>query len=193
MFNRDVISLVKQDGTRTDGIRATVAGSDFIKVDGNQYVIEPNDVLLRKLSTGVEEAYRVIDPTFYDESHFGPHYQLKVKKLGLPETRAAIQQITYNLSGVNARVNVNSTDNSTNVINVQGEVTRQLAVIREKVLQTELSDQQKSEALEVVQGADELVSTGIPKRSVMKALLGALPPALEIAASVAAIISALPS
>ena len=58
------------------------------------------------MSNGAEETFLVIDPNFHEEL-FGmqAHYQMKVKKLGLPEAKKAIQNITYNISGNNARVN----------------------------------------------------------------------------------------
>lgn len=58
---------------------------------------------------------------------------MTVEKLGLPEAKKAIQSITYNVSGNNARVNHQSVDNSTNVVMVDGAVQEQLAAFRREV------------------------------------------------------------
>ncbi|MED5607806.1 hypothetical protein VV867_08910 [Pseudomonas sp. JH-2] len=190
IFDRDKVNLLKTDGTKVDGIAATVSGSNLIVIKGEKVIISSGDILVRPLSNGGEETYEVVDPRYYDVGHIGPHYQLQVKKLGIPEAKAAVQHITYNLSGVNSRVNVNSTDNSTNVININSEVAQEIGTLREAISAAPLSEAEKKDASEVVEAVEAQFQTGKPKRSIVSALLSSLPKVLEVGASVATILAA---
>jgi hypothetical protein len=198
LINQDSIDLLKQDGATVAGIRATVASSDLIVFSAKQQGIaelvrvDPNDLLVRKTSVG-EETYQVIDPVFYEQG-LGPrgaHYQCKVKKLGLPEATAAIQHITYNVSGPNARVNVNSTDNSTNIANIDSQVDQHIGDLREAINTSGLNAEQMREALEIVDAVKAQFEAGKPKRSVVMAMLSAIPAVGKIAAAITALISIL--
>jgi hypothetical protein len=192
LFNRDTVDLLKQDGTRTTGISATVASSNAIHIGGNKLRIDPGDLILRTIATGAEETFQVVDPVFYDGRMGIPaHYQLKVKKLGLPEANAAVQHITYNLTGNNARVNVNSVDNSTNVVHVRSDVAEQIETIMAAIRTADLSENEKADALEAVEEVKSQVASGAPKRSVVRTLLAGLPKALEVGASITTILAAL--
>lgn len=191
MFDQDFVDLLKRDGTRTEKIRSTVAGAELIVIKGNALVIDVGDLILRKLSNGAEETYEVQDPRFYERGPDGAHYQLKVKKLGLPEAGRA-KQVIYNVTGNNARVNINSTDNSTNHVSLQSESAEQFALILEKIRASGLSESEKAEAIEVTEAAKDQFTSGAPKRSIVRSLLGSLPAALHVGASVAAILSAFP-
>lgn len=67
------------------------------------------------LPNGKEEAFLVKDPKCYAKSPFGPHYQVEIARGGvyLKHTGG-----NYNItvSGSNSRVNVGSTDQSTNPV-----------------------------------------------------------------------------
>jgi len=92
----DVVSLIKKNGDRTDDIQASVQDK-LIFINGLNILIEPGDLIYRKMSNGAEETYKVIDPGFHEKFHMIPAgYQIKHKKLGLPEARKAIKNITYN-------------------------------------------------------------------------------------------------
>lgn len=92
----DNISLIKKDGERIDNIKASVQ-SKKIFIMQSDILIEIGDLIQRKMSNGGEETYEVIDPVFYEKSHGIPaHYQIKHRKLGLPEAKKAVQNITYN-------------------------------------------------------------------------------------------------
>jgi len=81
----DTVSLLKQDGTEFDGIKASVQKKMIFVQDAN-YLIEPGDLIRRKMSNGGEETYEVIDPGFHEEFHSIPAgYQMDVRKLGIPE------------------------------------------------------------------------------------------------------------
>ena len=188
MFDKDRVDLKKLDGAGVDGIVATVAGSDLIVIKGSKYIIDVGDLLTRKLSNGAEETYQVIDPKYYETTpgSSGPHYQLKVKKLGVPEARAAFQHIVYNVTGNNARVNVDSVDNSTNIVNVHA-AGEQIEILRREIASLDLSPVTKTEALEVLDAVEDQLGQEKPKRSVVMALLDSLPKVASIAASVAKI------
>ncbi len=188
-FDKEPLDLLKTDGTRVS-IRGKVGSSTGIFIGGAKHRVDPGDLIIRVIATGAEETYQVIDPVFYDE-HFGPHYQLKVKKLGLPEAKAAVQHITYTVTGNNARVNVNSVDNSTNVVHVQSDVAEQIEVIMAAIRTANLSDDEKAEAVEAVEEVKSQFASGAPKRSVVRSLLNGLPKALEVGAAIATILAAL--
>lgn len=194
MFDQDKVDLLKADGTKIEGITSTISGSNLIVVklnrnQGNPLVIAPTDLLQRKLSNGVEETFEVLDPVFYERGpgSTGPHYQVKVRKMGLPEAKAAVQNITYNLSGPNSRVNIDSVDNSVNTVSIHSEVNNYLEELRKEVSALDLSPEAKAEALEVVDEVKGQFESGKPKRSVVSALLSSLPhvaSVLKIAAAI---------
>lgn len=113
-LNKDIVVLLKKDGTNIANIKASVQRNK-IYMDASDLRIEPEDLILRTTSNGLEETYLVINPNFYENFHAIPaHYELEVKKLGIPEANKAIQNITYNITGNNNRLNQNSLDNSNN-------------------------------------------------------------------------------
>lgn len=191
-FDREPLDLLKTDGTRVS-IRGTVGSSTGIYIGGKNHRVDPGDLIIRTIATGAEETYQVIDPVFYDTGMIGPHYQLQVKKLGLPEVKAAVQHIAYNVTGNNARVNVNSVDNSTNVVHIQSDVAEQIETIMAAIRTADLSKNEKAEAFEAVEEVKSQFASGAPKRSVVRSLLNGLPKALEVAASVATILGAIAS
>ncbi len=78
----DNVELRKSDGTKVAGLKASVQRGTRIYMDAGKLVIEPGDVILRKLSTGVEERYRVIDPRFYEAfEDIAANYQMRVQRL----------------------------------------------------------------------------------------------------------------
>lgn len=76
--------------------------------------IRVGDELRRKLPNGNDDVFVVVDPQFYNDEHFGAHYQVKVRRAG---ARAPHQggNFTINVNGANSRANINSTDNSINI------------------------------------------------------------------------------
>jgi len=97
----DKVSLVKKNGERVEDIKASVQ-SEQIFIDRSDILIEPDDLIQRKMSNGGTETYQVIDPIFYEKFHdIEAHYQIKHRKLGLPESKRAIQNITVTIQGDN--------------------------------------------------------------------------------------------
>ena len=113
---RDRITLVKQDGTQIEDIKASVQSGKII-VHDETLPFEEGDTLLRKLTNGYTERYTILDTGFHQGLHKIPaSFQMKVRK----ETNVRNDQVgsvIYNLYGAQARVNVQSTDNSINTYN----------------------------------------------------------------------------
>ncbi|MBC3234022.1 hypothetical protein [Pseudomonas lurida] len=93
----------------------------------------------------------------------------------MPEASAAVQSIVYNVSGNNARMNVGSIDNSTNIANINEGVGEQLKALRKEIADLSLSPTAQAEALEVLDSVEEQFAQGKPKRSVVMALLDSPP------------------
>jgi hypothetical protein len=185
----DPIELLKTDGTRKTGLMASVQ-KNRIFMEANGILVEPQDLIIRKMSTGVEETYRVIDPGFFEDSGpFSAHYQMEVHKLGLPEATSAVQNITYNITGNNARVNQSSIDNSTNVVQIDARAIQYVEDLRKEIERLNLSASEKAEASEIIDGVDSAFRSGNPRRSVVTALLKALPQTANIASIVSALAS----
>ena len=183
----DRVSILKTDGRRYDDIPASVQGRKIF-INQAEPLIEPADLVVRKMSNGGEETFKVIDPGFHERFHGIPAgYQMIVEKLGLPEAKRSVQSITYNVTGKIARINHHSVDNSTNVVAEVGAVQEKLATLRREVEALNLSSSERQAALDVVEAVDAQFSLGNPKRPVVAALLAALPQVANIATVASAI------
>ena len=183
----DTVDLLKSDGSKKIGLKASVQRSKVF-MDAKGILVEPRDLIIRRMSNGAEETYRVIDPGFHEDfGGINAHYQMDVHKLGLPEAKSAVQSITYNITGNNARVNQNSIDNSTNVVQIDARAVQYIRALRNEVDGSSISLAEKAEAHEVIDEVDSAFRSGSPKKSVVTALLKALPQV----ASIASIVSAL--
>lgn len=187
----DTVDLIKADGTRKIGLKASVQKTKIF-MDADGLLIEPEDLILRKMSNGAEETYRVIDPGFHERFHSIPAgYQMDVIKLGLPEAKRAVQSVTYNFHGDNARVNQHSIDNSTNVVNIDARVVQHIEDLRNGILYSDLSELEKEEAIEIIDEVDSAFRSGKTKKSVVSSLLKALPHVASITTTVSALVSML--
>ena len=111
----DTVNVLKENGEIFNGIKASVQKSKIF-IFRSDILIESGDLIQRIMSNGAEETYSVIDPGFNEKFNSIPAgYQMDVKKLGIPESKKAVQHITYNISGTNNRINQNSTDKSVNI------------------------------------------------------------------------------
>ena len=98
----DNLTLRKKDGEIISDIKASVQ-SKKIYINRSDILIETGDLLQRKMSNGGEEIYEVIDPGFHEQFGGIPAgYQMTHKKLGLPEAKRAIQNITVTIHGDNS-------------------------------------------------------------------------------------------
>ena len=169
------ISVLKQDGKRIDNIKASVQ-TYKIYIDRSDILIESGDLIQRIMSNGGKETFTVIDPGFHEKvGHIDAHYQMSVKKLGIPEANKAVESITYNISGENARINQNSTDNSINISNASPEVIERLGAIRAEINKLVSDDAEKTSANEIVTAIEEEFNSGSPSKTVVSTLLKGLP------------------
>lgn len=119
LMSGDVVSLVKQDGRRIDGIEARVQ-TDLIMIGDTALPIEEGDYIIRSLPSGLEERYQVLDKGYNaglgpGRSGIPPHYKVKVRKEGTLTAEKPGTTI-YNLYGPNSRVNNESYDASVNIV-----------------------------------------------------------------------------
>lgn len=115
----DNVSLLKRNGKSVENIKASVQ-TDKIYIQRSDLLIESGDLIRRFASNGAEDTYEVIDPGFHEKlGSIRAGYQMVVQKLGLPEAKSAVQNITYNVSGTNTRVNINSVDSSVNIVKTE--------------------------------------------------------------------------
>lgn len=180
-FMTDDISILKKDGTRIDNKKASVQ-SKGIFINRSDILIESGDLIERKMSNGGVETFEVIDPGFHEKFHgIEAHYQMKVRKLGIPEAKAAVQQITYNINGANARVNQNSVDNSTNISTVNPDVLDHLDAIKVEIEKHISVSSEIANAIDLTDAIREQFEMGKPKKAVVSTLIKSLPAVGSIA------------
>lgn len=112
------VALVKKDGSRTEGLTAVVQ-SHQITVYDKSLDIEEGDRIERRLPTGRVESYLILDTGF--NSGMGlvsEFYQMKVRKESAIREEPDAPSVIYNVTGPNSRINVNSSDSSINVADV---------------------------------------------------------------------------
>lgn len=177
---KDDIEVLRADGASTKYIGSVHDGSITVMTTD---LIEADALVIRHQSNGGKETYRILDPQFHEQFHSIPaRYTLKVQKLGLPEARAAVQSITYNVSGPGARVNHHSTDNSINITHVDSRLASALQQLREEIERADLDAADADSAKDIV---DELEAAGSgngrKKRAVLSALVNALPAVGQVA------------
>lgn len=191
---KDKIQVLKPNGTKSSEMDANVQ-SKGIYLMRSDVLVEPSDLIQRVMSNGGTETFQVIDPGFHEGAGeaIPAHYQMKVKKLGLPEAEKAIQSITYNINGSNSRVNNNSTDNSNNLVNISNDLSQSIETLKAEINRLELSAQEKAEAIEVVSAIEDQCKSEKPSKIIVNALISSLPTAASIASIGSFIISLLPS
>lgn len=120
-FARDTVLLKKQNGDVISDIKANVQ-KNRIHIHDNTLPIEEGDRLVRILPNGLEESYIVIDRGYREKFHsIDAHYQCQVQKESSMQYEKWVSSITNHFYGANSRVNIGSTDNSSNVVNINKE------------------------------------------------------------------------
>lgn len=139
----DKITIRKQNGDEIQDVAANVQPGKIFIADG-EVPLEEGDTILRQLPNNMSEAYVVADRGYFAKmGGIKAHYQAKVRKQGAT-TSAAPQQHVWNVSGPNARVNINSQDNSTNTVTVTPENV--ISELR-KAIEAQVSGVQRDELL----------------------------------------------
>ena len=143
-------------------------------------MIESGDIIQRMMSNGGKDVYEVIDPNFREGSsrYFQPRYEMTVRKLGIPQAKSPIQNIAI---GPNARINQDTVDQSTNIVQLSLDVAKILENLRQEINQCIEDQSQRSETLKVVDTIAEQFNSGSPNRIVVDALVKVLPHAGNIA------------
>lgn len=181
MLAKDKISILKTNGERFDNLLATVS-SDLIVYFGKSPLIDSGDLIERRMSNGGVDTFRVIDPSFFEGGHgIGAHYQMKVEKLGLVDAKNAIESITYNINGDNARINNHSVDNSTNIVTTSSDISEHIEQLRDALRDAPIEPSALSDALEVVDELESKANEAKPKKAVIAALLNSLPQVANVA------------
>ena len=112
-FLADTVILRKPDGTEVTDIRASVQDGK-ISVFDVALRIEPDDRVVRLLPNGQMEEFIVEEANYRQAFHAIPaHWTILCRRSNQPPV--APQSVTYHVSGANARINVQSHDNSTNI------------------------------------------------------------------------------
>lgn len=181
----DKVTLVKADGTVfKEGIKALVSPGEIITFDAT-LPMQPNDHLIRILPNGLAEDYIVIDPGFFaGMGDIDAHFQAKVRRSDAPQALAqtVINNVTNNLHGANPRVNIGSTDNSTNTsVNIS---TMKLAALLEEVkphIQS-LPEPQRTQVIAPVELLEAEVRSGRPDQTKVHSALTSIKTVVEGAA-----------
>jgi len=113
LITPDDIDIVSPEGQVRCRVKGYYSGKQFI-IDDMNVDVQPGDEIRRLLPNGKEEAFLVDDPKFYRNGPFGSHYQVTISRRGsFPRHTGGNYNIS--ISGPNSRVNIGSTDTSTNV------------------------------------------------------------------------------
>lgn len=188
-FMNDAISIQKLNGEKIDGLKASVQPNQ-VHLDRSDVLVEVGDLIERRMSNGATETYEVLDPVFYEAFHGIPaHYQIKTKKLGVPEARARVERITYNISGNNARVNHGSIDNSTNTVTISSDQQDYIEALRQVIAKLDVP--QRAEAADIVDAVEANLTSRKPSKAVIATLLAALPALASISTIAASIVASL--
>lgn len=180
----DVVALVKQDGARTENVKAVVQSNEITIYDASLNV-EEGDRIERRLPSGRVESYLVLDTGFSPGlSPVPAFFHMKVRKESAIRDDRGSSSVVYNLTGPNARVNVNSTDSSTNITNVNS--TELFVKMRDAVAGIQDSEQrqllvERIEVMERSQGSkdfakrySEFISLAADHMSVLAPFMPAL-------------------
>ena len=151
----ELVTLAKKDGRRFEGLRALVQSNKILTNDP-KIPIEDGDEFIRTLPSGTEERYTVIDAGFQQgyRNIIPPSYESIVRKSTAPRATASH---TFNLSGPNSRVNIDSHDASTNI--VSSETTTLFTNIRQAIQQSPLDSNAMQRITERVDAMEAAAGT----------------------------------
>jgi hypothetical protein len=159
----DQVTLVKQDGTRIGKIKAAVQPK-LILTDDPKLPIEEGDHFERVLPSGLRESYEIIEAGFFGGMAGMPaHFQSKVRKeTKLVSPVATSTHVVYKITGNNNRINNQSTDSSTNVVNIETSTlfVKMKQAVNDGVTDREMRDriQETIAAMETAAGQPSFVT-----------------------------------
>lgn len=106
----ETVTIERQDGSRDEGVTALVTGKMIIIPD-TTVPISAGDIVLRQIPSGLVDRLIVTDPGYHAKLHaLSAHYQVKYRPAG--QAPAGSPGYNVHVSGPNAHVNIQSTDNS---------------------------------------------------------------------------------
>ncbi len=148
---KDTITIVNQNGNINKDIKASVQ-KDKIIITDVKIPVEVNDLIIRRLPSGIEEKFKVIDPQFTQGSNRIPsYYSIIYEKKGHKNNNEYSVNNQYILNGQHSKINIKSTDNSINNINTNdNELFNEL----KKVITTQIKDKDKK--IELLQSVEEM-------------------------------------
>ncbi|MCB4811710.1 hypothetical protein LG204_10325 [Methylovorus menthalis] len=174
----DRIDVKKADGYEFLSIPAIVTKNGIYT--NTNVLIEAGDLIIRKMSNGGEQTYKVIDPGFHERmGGFPAHYQMEVINLSRAQFEIEKQQIHYHISGDNNRVLHNSTDNSVN-INLASNVQKAFEELKEAVRNIENPEDPElyESSLEAI---EQQINREKPNKKIIESMINLLPHAANIA------------
>lgn len=145
----ETLTFLKSDGTgQREGVKGLVTGKKLFTFD-TSLPVQPEDRFLRELPSGLVEEYIVEDPGYRTglggaiESHF----QATVRRRNAAPAQAST--IINNIQGENARVSINSVDNSQNLaISTANEAIFQQ--LRERLISAGLEEDDQSKIVDAI-------------------------------------------
>lgn len=153
---KEDLSFVKLDGAgRKDGIKGLVSGGKIFTFDVS-LPIQSGDRFLRALPSGLVEEFIIEDPGYQAgfAGAINPHFQAKVRRSDAAP--ASANQIINNIQGENARINIDSTDNSYNsVVSVYDKEI--FSHMRESLAAADCSDDIKISINEAIDGMEKSI------------------------------------
>ncbi|EQB32540.1 hypothetical protein [Sphingobium ummariense] len=111
--------VISPDGEVRSTGKGIFTGNKVIVFDEKLLVFE-GDEIRRRLPNGADDTFTVVDPKFFPKMTSIPaNFQIDVRRKGtFPHGKGGNFSIA--VTGDNARVNIGSTDNSSNVVNNSG-------------------------------------------------------------------------
>lgn len=191
-FYTDNIIIKKPTGDVVDKIKGDIQNGKQAFFQTNQ-LVEPGDILLREIGEHFEE-YIIIEPGYHTAFHGIPAgYQATIErknKISSPSKTSITNN--YNMHGHNNRINNNSIDNSSNIIQQHDSIKEIIDAISAAKLEIKTSTL-NSQDIEISNKLLDLVETQIntENTSFIQTLLSALPITAQALPSVIKIIEIL--
>ncbi|EJF4090435.1 hypothetical protein DFX34_RS23150 [Vibrio parahaemolyticus] len=155
--------------------------------------LEPQNIEIGHIivQTGARDRWEVTDVEDVLVQGTFSHFAAYVEKLGAKKTEtnsSSVQNITYNVSGPNARVNNHSVDNSTNMsVQANTDLESLFAQLRDEIRSQDVESSVINEALEVVDVIEVQSKQAKPNKTILGSMLNGLTSLLPHAGSLASI------
>ncbi|EMK3395997.1 hypothetical protein V8065_004657 [Vibrio parahaemolyticus] len=155
--------------------------------------LEPQNIEVGHIivQSGARDRWEVTDVEDVLVQGVFSHFAAYVEKLGTKKheiNSSAVQNITYNVNGPNARVNNHSVDNSTNMsVQTNTDLESLFAQLRNEIRSQDVESSVIDEALEVVGVIEVQSKQAKPNKTILSSMLNGLTSLLPHAGSLASI------